>query len=138
MIQPPPPKPDLPPPQDEPPPKEEPSEQEEPAVDETEIYKPKVGAEPAEKPDDLPPDVRKADELLARAKETLKRWNDIRTRRGAGAEARKLMESAKKSLEQAKELYRKALEQQPDSQYLKKQLDLANQLHYFTLKSSGF
>ena len=93
---------------------------------------------PAEKPENLNADAKKGDELLENAKELMRKWDKLRTQKGGVREVRLLMTQARKSLEQAKECYRKALKAEPDSKYIAQQVELANQLHYAAIKSSSF
>jgi len=92
----------------------------------------------AARPENLSAHGKKGDELLEQAKELMRKWDKVRTQKGGGHEARRLMDQAKKTLEQAKTCYRKALAVEPDSTYIKQQLELTNQLHYAAMKSSSF
>jgi len=92
----------------------------------------------AEKPENLSADAEKGDQLLEQAMELMRKWDKLRTQKGGVPEVRRLMDQAKKTLDQAKTCYRKATAAEPDSTYIKQQLELANQLHYAAMKSSSF
>jgi len=83
-----------------------------------------------DKPDNLSDDVKNADALLEQGKDLLRKWNQGR--------ARQDILLAKKVLDEAKTLYRKALKAQPKDAYVARQLDLANRLHYAAIKNSPF
>lgn len=104
---------------------------------ELDLISEKKGADEREKPANLSENAKKADELLEKAKDLMRKWDLVRSTKGGSVEARKLMKQAKETLDQATALYRKAMAAAPSEKYIQKQLDLANQLHYAAMKASS-
>ena len=104
---------------------------------ENDLITAKRGADQAQKPANLSTNAKKGDELLEAAKELMRKWDSIRALKGRSAEARKLMKQAKETLDQARASYKKATDAPPADTYVKKQLDLANQLYYAAMKASS-
>jgi len=89
---------------------------------------------PVQRPANLSDDVRKADELLEKGCDLIRRWDVMKTQKTSTA--LEMIVDARETLKKAMDAYRAAADEAKDDPYIKSQHEIARGLYYLALKSS--
>ncbi|HUW34555.1 MAG TPA: hypothetical protein VM223_23350 [Planctomycetota bacterium] len=89
---------------------------------------------PVPRPANISDDVKKADELLEKGRNLIRRWDAMKTHKTS--RALELIVDARETLKKAMDAYRVAADKSNDDPYIKSQYEAARGLYYLAMKSS--